>query len=93
MLPVIASLVLSSAPAQTIRNFAASIGDRPLSPRYVEEALGKPDRVTLGTCGTKTRHPWRCLVWTFDANDDASGLTITFERTKIGWLVNNYSSF
>ena len=67
----------------------------------VAQVLGAPDRQQVKTCGSEVGingdHAWACKTWTYEGNRDnwsnrnQDFLTIYFEQTPRGWVVNGWS--
>jgi hypothetical protein len=60
-----------------------------LSEADVSARIGKPDSISLRTCGGKTGNPWMCKQYNYGNN----ALTIFFSQSLDGtWLVNNWTA-
>ena len=60
-----------------------------LSEQEVVRRAVNPTRVELDTCGTDTREPWNCKVYTYDFG--LAGLSVFFQEEEDNdWRVNGW---
>lgn len=69
--------------------------DEGMSMKEVRRMMGDPDKSESRTCGSKTKSPWDCRIWTYEGYDDSGThhtLRVTFQRLDGGtWIVNGWS--
>ena len=91
MLPLLAAIVLHSAPVATLRKASVDL-DAGDPKQLIFAQLGAPDKSELKTCGTKTAQPWTCLAWSYLASDSPQYLEILFSKTDDGmWVVSGWT--
>jgi hypothetical protein len=55
--------------------------------QVISVAGRRTDSAEQSTCGTLTPHPWSCRTWKY--NGGGRDLTVTFQPTPQGWMVNS----
>jgi hypothetical protein len=84
---------VSTAAAGPLGNASARLNTAMTEQEVVQTVGSQPDKVEMQTCGSATKQPWTCRIYTFKSFFFAERLTVYFRQAGGAWVVNSWSVY
>ena len=82
---------VSTAAAGPLGDASAQLNPAMTEHEVVQTIGSRPDKVEMQTCGSATRQPLTCRIYTFESFFFGERLIVYFRQAGGAWVVNNWS--